>query len=297
MSVTFANAIIAGLKKYGVKVVLSPGWERRGNGQVSDYEGGLMHHTATGYSNATPGSNVHKLLVEGRPDLSGPLCNSAGNEDGSVTIISAGPANHAGASGGRSMGPLPVTSSFNKRVWGHEIVYPGNTPMKPAQYNTMIILGKVICEILKTNSQCIRAHAETSITGKWDPGYAPGKTINMTEVRTDITNFKLNGGEDELSWNEKLRDGTWTPGGDETAKHAVAYIWQIQKRNENLAEQVRNLDEKVAALSAKLDKLVKPDVDEVALAKALIASGLTSGLSQTEVQTAVVAALKSQFNK
>ncbi|MFY3742264.1 MAG: hypothetical protein HMLIMOIP_002733 [Candidatus Nitrosomirales archaeon] len=108
---------------------------------------------------------------------------------------------------------------------------------------------------------------------------------------------KDTGGEDELSWNEKLKDGTWTPGGDETARHAVAYIHQVQKRNENLAQQVKDLDTKVSALSAKLDRIVAPDVDEVALAKALIASGLTSGVDQAEVQAAVVAALRTQFNK
>ena len=297
MSVAFAKAVRDGLRKYGVKVIESPGWENRGNGQASNYQGGIMHHTATDYGSALPGNSIHNLLVNGRPDLRGPLCNTAGNQDGSITLISAGPANHAGASGGRSMGPLPISKSFNKLVWGHEIVYPGTKPMTQAQYNSMVILGKVLTEVLRRqNSEWIRAHAETSITGKWDPGYAPGTTINMAKVRQDINNFKY-GGEDELSWNEKLKDGTWTPGGDETARHAIAYIHQVQKRNENLAAQVSALDAKLNALSAQLGRVTSPDVDEVALAKALIASGLSNGLSQAEVETAVVAALKKQFNK
>lgn len=181
MSVAVANAIAEGLRKHGVVVHFAPGWDRRGNGQTSDYRGGTMHHTATGYGTAPA------ILINGRPDLAGPLCNSAGNADGSVTIIAAHPANHAGASGGRSMGPLPVTRSFNRHVWGHEIVYPGDKPMTPAQYRTACILGGVIAGVLRApNPEVIRAHAETSITGKWDPGYAPGRTIDMGRYRADI---------------------------------------------------------------------------------------------------------------
>lgn len=174
----------------------------------------------------------------------------------------------------------------------------------------------VACPNSKPGSKGIAYHRQ-GIDGNYDNGRVPGGEVwsssrgkvcpgdkRIAQIPQIIKRArqiagleKDTGGEDELSWNEKLKDGTWTPGGDETARHAVAYIHQIQKRNENLAEQVRSLDAKVTALSSKLDKLVKPDVDEAALAKALIASGLTSGLSQTEVQAAVVAALKSQFNK
>jgi hypothetical protein len=184
MSLSFTREVIRRLRDYGVVVHLWSGYESRGNGQVSNYQGIIMHHTATQYGFAP------NILVSGRSDLPGPLCNSAGNADGSITIIAAHPANHAGASGGRSMGPLPKTNTFNKIVWGHEIVYPGTSPMTQAQYRTMIILGRVITEILKRpNSEWVRAHGETSITGKWDPGFASGRTIDMNLLRRDINNF------------------------------------------------------------------------------------------------------------
>jgi hypothetical protein len=200
MSISFTNAVVAGLRKYGVTVHFWNGWQTRGNGQTSNYQGGIMHHTATPYGMAP------SVLVNGRSDLSGPLCNSAGNSDGSVTIIAAHPANHAGASGGKAMGPLPTTGLFNKIVWGHEIVYPGDKPMTPKQHDTMIILGRVLSDILKrANSNWIRAHAETSITGKWDPGYAPGKTINMNAVRTEINNYSGDGGEDVMNAEQEKK--------------------------------------------------------------------------------------------
>lgn len=179
MSVARAREVNARLRAAGVTVHEWSGWESRGNGQTSAYEGCLVHHTATAYGNAP------SVLVNGRSDLSGPLCNYAGNADGSVTVIAAHPANHAGASGGRSMGPLPVTTLFNKRVMGLEIVYPGDQPMRTAQYRTACIWARIVTDVLGGgNIQRARAHAETSITGKWDPGDAPNRTINMAAFRS-----------------------------------------------------------------------------------------------------------------
>lgn len=189
MSVSFANAVAAGLRAHGVAVRLHPGWDRRGNGQVSNYQGMSWHHTATGYGTAPA------ILISGRSDLAGPLCNSSGDSDGGITIIAAHPANHAGASGGRAMGPLPTTRSFNKLMWGHEIVYPGSKPMTDAQYRSAIILGAVVSKILgRPNADWCRGHMETSITGKWDPGYASGKTYDLNKMRRESTALMTGGG-------------------------------------------------------------------------------------------------------
>jgi hypothetical protein len=178
MSVTRCREINTRLRAAGITVHEWAGWESRGNGQISAYQGGLIHHTGTAYGGA------FQALVSGRPDLSGPLCNYAGNENGSITVIAANPANHAGASGGRSMGPLPVTSSFNRTVLGLEIVYPGVSPMRDAQYHAALLWARVVADVVGFGDvERIRAHAETSVTGKWDPGDAPGRTINMSAFR------------------------------------------------------------------------------------------------------------------
>jgi hypothetical protein len=188
MSVAICLEINARLRSAGVTVREASGWQNRGNGQSSAYEGGLIHHTATGFGIALPGTGVGNLLINGRPDLKGPLCNYAGNDDGSITVIAAHPANHAGASGGRSMGPLPTTRSFNRRVLGLEIVYPGTSPMRPAQYRSALVWARVVADVVGGgNIERVRAHAETSVTGKWDPGDAPGRTINMAAFRRAAT--------------------------------------------------------------------------------------------------------------
>lgn len=179
MSVARCWEINARLRAAGITVHEWGGWESRGNGQSSAYEGCIVHHTATAYGFA------FRALVFGRSDLPGPLCNYAGNEDGSLTLIAAHPANHAGASGGRSMGPLPTTQLFNRRVMGLEIVYPGTSPMRDAQYRTATVWSRIVTDVLGFGDiERARAHAETSITGKWDIGDAPGRTVNMAVFRS-----------------------------------------------------------------------------------------------------------------
>lgn len=185
MSVGFANAVATGLRYNAVPVSFEPGWETRGNGYAfpgGQPQGLITHHTGSGY-----GAGL-AILINGRPDLDGPLCNCCTYPDGRIHIIAAHPANHAGASGGRSMGPLPVTRLFNSRVWGNEVMYPGTQPWTAAQYRSARVLAGVICGILGVSVEHARAHAETSITGKWDPGKGegPGVTFPMDRFRAEV---------------------------------------------------------------------------------------------------------------
>lgn len=173
--------IVAVCRELGTVVTFEPGWESRGNGLAAAYEGALLHHTVTPLSDRRPDA-----LVVGRPDLDGPLCNAAGLASGGLHIIAAHPANHAGASGGPSMGPLPVTRLFNPRVLGLEIVYPGTSPMTDAQYRTALVWSYA-CAIVVGGGDLERArgHFETSVEGKIDPAWAtnPVRTYDMAALR------------------------------------------------------------------------------------------------------------------
>jgi hypothetical protein len=189
MSVARAREVRDRLRALGFTVHEWSGWESRGNGQSSAYEGAIWHHTASNYGSA------YGTLVFGRSDLPGPLCNFSGNADGSFTLIAAHPGNHAGASGGYGTWPLPSTSTFNRRVMGLEIVYPGNQPMTNAQYTGLLAWGKVTTDVFGYGDiNRVKGHRETSITGKWDPGYAPGKTIDLNAARAAAANFTGGGG-------------------------------------------------------------------------------------------------------
>lgn len=186
--VQFMLQCVAEWRRLGARVTFEPGWETRGNGLQGNYEGCLVHHTASPSSAARP-FPTRSVLIGGRSDLPGPLCNVAGpwcaDNDPLLHVIAAFPANHAGASGGRSMGPLPVSSLFNPRVLGLEIDYAGSTPMTGGQRRAALIFTRGTTSVLGRSTEYARAHAETSITGKWDAGYASGKTIDMAAFRRD----------------------------------------------------------------------------------------------------------------
>lgn len=76
----------------GLRVIETPGWMSRG-GSMSSIQSVVCHHTAGAATGNMPSLNV---VVNGRAGLSGPLCNYALGRDGTVYVVAAGRANHAG---------------------------------------------------------------------------------------------------------------------------------------------------------------------------------------------------------
>jgi hypothetical protein len=97
--------------RYGLKVLEHPGWATRGRSSALAPEYVIAHHTAAS-------TDVTNLLINGRPDVSGPLCNWALLKDGTVVLIACGRANHAGVAnvssshsfGIEATGPVPVSA-------------------------------------------------------------------------------------------------------------------------------------------------------------------------------------------
>jgi peptidoglycan hydrolase-like protein with peptidoglycan-binding domain len=81
------------LKTAGLKVAVVDGWEGRGNGDVGDIFGVICHHTAGPKNGNMPSL---RTLIEGRPDLSGPLAQLGLGRDGTYYVVAAGKCNHAG---------------------------------------------------------------------------------------------------------------------------------------------------------------------------------------------------------
>ena len=188
----------------GIDIVWSRGWENRGNGQdwpAGGPKGHINHHTAGG-------NNIYldNNLIVGVPGLAGPLCNFAILYDGDLAVVAAYPANHAGASGGWDTWPLPHTGWFNREVLGTEIQYRGTEPMSKEQYHTMCVLNRAIKDVLGWTDGFIRSknHQGTSIQGKWDPGYAPGKTYDINAMRRDFENTQISSPEDSEEWRAVL---------------------------------------------------------------------------------------------
>lgn len=91
----------------GLKVALVDGWQTRGRGDVGRIFGVICHHTAGPKAGNMPSL---KTLINGRPDLKGPLAQLGLARDGTYYIIAAGRANHAGK--GNFRGVVNGNSNF-----------------------------------------------------------------------------------------------------------------------------------------------------------------------------------------
>lgn len=81
------------LRAAGCKTVELAGWQKRGRAEMGTVKGVLCHHTAGSKTGNAPSLN---LIVNGRPDLPGPLSHLHLARDGTFTVIAAGKCNHAG---------------------------------------------------------------------------------------------------------------------------------------------------------------------------------------------------------
>lgn len=82
------------LRSAGVKVIEVPGWKSASYRPMVAVKGCINHHTAgPPHAHGTPSLNV---VIRGRPDVSGPLCNIYLATDGTAYTVAAGRANHAG---------------------------------------------------------------------------------------------------------------------------------------------------------------------------------------------------------
>ncbi|GEL20848.1 N-acetylmuramoyl-L-alanine amidase [Pseudonocardia asaccharolytica] len=79
----------------GYPVLEVAGWRTRGHGDFRQLEGVVLHHTADGPTGNYPSLGV---VRDGRAGLRGPLANLGLARDGTVLVIAAGVAWHAGAS-------------------------------------------------------------------------------------------------------------------------------------------------------------------------------------------------------
>lgn len=78
----------------GLAVIEVPSWQNRGHGDEGQVLGVLCHHTCGPLHGDLPDLGV---LVGGRPDLGGPLCNLGLGRTGAFYMIAAGKGWHAGA--------------------------------------------------------------------------------------------------------------------------------------------------------------------------------------------------------
>ncbi|WP_166139612.1 N-acetylmuramoyl-L-alanine amidase [Nocardioides ochotonae] len=171
------------LRAAGLTVVEVDGWRTRGRPASTGAHapvGVLCHHTATGRS--VSDTAVVALLKNGRSDLAGPLAHFGLSRNGTVYMIAAGRANHAGkakasgsVSGGDGNALYVGIEAFNDGV---------GEPWPSAQYEAYVTLCAVLCLHVTGNSaKTVRGHRETSVTGKIDPTFDMAKFRDRVAAR------------------------------------------------------------------------------------------------------------------
>lgn len=166
------------LRAAGINVVETAGWSTRGytppGGQPEDmtaYQGNLWHHTATNRA-AFAGSNAPTLTmcINGRSDLAGPLCNGVIGRDGTVYLVAAGKANHAGRG---SAAGIP-TDAGNYYLAGWEMESSGIAPWDWTAEQLATVPRIAAATELAFGIDLELGHLEYSSEGKIDPAGWPG---------------------------------------------------------------------------------------------------------------------------
>ncbi|WP_235900638.1 peptidoglycan recognition protein family protein [Lolliginicoccus suaedae] len=153
------------LRAEGLRTIEHDGWRTRGHGAFRDIRGVMAHHTAGG----TP--NDWRVVLEGRPDLPGPLSNLVLEKDGTFRVIAAGVCWHAG----RGNWPGWPANNANFHVLGIEAVSSGR-PDSQGRYDwTVEQLDAYArgCAVLVVQAgfpvRNVVGHKEYSAEGKIDP--------------------------------------------------------------------------------------------------------------------------------
>lgn len=166
-------------RRAGLKVVEVPGWEKRGADFPAIPNTVVCHHTATP-ATARGDLPTKKILLDGRPDLPGPLCQVGLGRNGTVYVIAAGKANHAGK------GAWKGTTSSAQTI-GIEAEHPGVGPWPAPQMTAYRTLVAVLLRGLGQNAERACGHREWALPAgrKTDPNF--DMSPFRSAVRAELT--------------------------------------------------------------------------------------------------------------
>lgn len=169
-----------------LKVEEVKNWQTRGHGDFGSPIGVVCHHTAGAGPKAGNMPSL-KTVTYGREGLAGPLCNYALGRDGTVYVVAAGKAWHAGS--GSWKGVRDGNSHFIGIEAENTGYLKGPTAEQPWSAPEVDAYARLCAAILKKIgqpvSQCI-GHKEWAPRRKTDP------TFDMDEFRKEVAFYMVN---------------------------------------------------------------------------------------------------------
>ena len=154
-------------RKSGLPVQEVPGWRTRGHGNLYELQTIAVHHTAT--AKTAPGDYPSLGVVrDGRPGLPGPLSQLGLGRSGTVYVIAAGVAYHAGATFEQRQD--------NWHALGIEAEHNGLDPWPVALVDAYARLCAALCEHYDLPPERVLGHKEiaTPRGRKTDPNFDMG---------------------------------------------------------------------------------------------------------------------------
>lgn len=229
------------------------GWRTRGHGEMRQPETVVCHHTAGPASGNMPSLNV---LIHGRTDLPGPLCHLGLGRDGTVYVVAAGLAYHAGT--------VRETTMGNAYAIGIEAEATGVDPWPEIQLEAYAQLCRALCDAYGIPVIRVLGHKEvcSPVGRKTDPNF------DMAAFRRQITDQ-----EDDMTPEEMLK-APIRQAGDRNLTVVLAQTWantaqivaeqaaQRQLLTELAKGQGRLTDEDIARIEQAIaDAVVSVDVN------------------------------------
>ena len=171
MAYALASRLERAVKRAGVKYRAQSGWRNRGRGTMGSIQSIMAHHTAGPASGNTPSLNV---VTYGRPGLSGPLAQLFLARDGTVILVAAGRANHAGR--------VSSNRYSNSHSIGIEAEATGVSSWPAAQMDAYAKLCKALIDEFNLPVSRVIGHKEAAVPRgrKIDPNF------NMNDFRKKV---------------------------------------------------------------------------------------------------------------
>lgn len=158
----------------GLTVAEVDGWRTRGHGEMRDIRTVTVHHTAGPATGAAPSL---RTVVDGRPDLAGPLAHYLIGRSGTVHVVAAGLCWHTGA----TLQPWQA----NAYSIGLELENSGTVADRypPAQLDALRRLCRALCDHYDIPTARVLGHREIC-----DP---PGRKPDPLPATLDMRAFRL----------------------------------------------------------------------------------------------------------
>lgn len=236
----------------GLKVVEQPGWKSRGHGSFQAVDAIVCHHTAGPASGNMPSLGV---VTKGRAGLAGPLCNLGLGRDGTVYVVAAGYAWHAG--------DVLQGWQSNDHAIGIEAEATGTGKWPKVQMDAYAVLCAALCDHYDIPVARVLGHKEVCRPRgrKIDPNF------DMSDLRAAVRAIDTTpkpAPEDPMPTPKDFAAAVLAapvtdanPDGSKRATTLGGVLSNLELNQDQGNARQRTIEKKVDALDAKIDALLK----------------------------------------